>query len=131
MSYLMISFTIGHVWKYCFRHARLNAIKINYLAFFFLPLSDVNTRKFKIIYMAHTRGSYYIFFIGLHRKINNFSFFAGNCIVTVKKKWSSLVPSFQITRSGEFVFPLDSPHKQPHECLVLGRFREKTPLVLR
>lgn len=33
-SYLMIPFTIGRVWKYCFRHARLNAIKINYLAFF-------------------------------------------------------------------------------------------------
>lgn len=29
------TFTIGRVWKYCFRHARLNAIKINYLAFFF------------------------------------------------------------------------------------------------
>ncbi|XP_041489633.1 N(6)-adenine-specific methyltransferase METTL4-like isoform X1 [Microtus oregoni] len=37
----------------------------------------------------------------------------------------------KITRSGEFVFPLDSPHKKPYECLVLGRFREKTALVLR
>ncbi|KAM7316302.1 hypothetical protein ACRRTK_024984 [Alexandromys fortis] len=37
----------------------------------------------------------------------------------------------KITRSGEFVFPLDSPHKKPYECLVLGRFREKSALVLR
>ncbi|XP_038171386.1 N(6)-adenine-specific methyltransferase METTL4 isoform X2 [Arvicola amphibius] len=37
----------------------------------------------------------------------------------------------KITRSGEFVFPLDSPHKKPYECLVLGRFREKTALELR
>lgn len=51
--------------------------------------------------------------------------------MTVKKNWRSLVPSFQITHSGEFVFPLDSPHKKPYECLVLGRFREKTALVLR
>lgn len=134
MSYLMIPFTIGHVWKYCFRHARLNAIKVNYLAFlfyFFLVLILENLTLYK--YMTHTRGSYYIFLIGLHRMFNNFSFFAGNCIVTVKKKKKrhSLVPSFQITHSGAFVFPLDSPHKQPHEGLVLGRFWEKSALVLR
>ena len=37
MSYLMIPFTIGHMWKFCFRPAtaRLNAIKVNYLVFFF------------------------------------------------------------------------------------------------
>ncbi|XP_036378084.1 N(6)-adenine-specific methyltransferase METTL4 [Megalops cyprinoides] len=29
----------------------------------------------------------------------------------------------KITRSGEFVFPLDSPHKKPYEVLVLGRYR--------
>ncbi|KAJ8376704.1 hypothetical protein SKAU_G00072840 [Synaphobranchus kaupii] len=29
----------------------------------------------------------------------------------------------KVTRSGEFVFPLDSPHKKPYEMLVLGRFR--------
>ncbi|XP_008832831.1 methyltransferase-like protein 4 isoform X2 [Nannospalax galili] len=37
----------------------------------------------------------------------------------------------KITNSGEFVFPLDSPHKKPYECLVLGRVREKTALLLR
>lgn len=37
----------------------------------------------------------------------------------------------KITNSGEFVFPLDSPHKKPYECLVLGRVKEKTPLALR
>lgn len=95
MSYLMIPFTIGHVWKYCFRHARLNAIKVNYLAFlfyFFLVLILENLTLYK--YMTHTRGSYYIFLIGLHRMFNNFSFFAGNCIVTVKKKKSAFLGSF-------------------------------------
>uniref|UniRef100_A0A803K927 Methyltransferase like 4 n=1 Tax=Xenopus tropicalis TaxID=8364 RepID=A0A803K927_XENTR len=29
----------------------------------------------------------------------------------------------KITRSGEFVFPLDSNHKKPYEVLVLGRFQ--------
>lgn len=37
----------------------------------------------------------------------------------------------KITISGEFVFPLDSPHKKPYEGLVLGRVREKTALPLR
>lgn len=37
----------------------------------------------------------------------------------------------KITNSGEFVFPLDSPHKKPYEGLVLGRVREKTALPLR
>ncbi|XP_028729918.1 N(6)-adenine-specific methyltransferase METTL4 [Peromyscus leucopus] len=37
----------------------------------------------------------------------------------------------KITRSGEFVFPLDSPHKKPYECLVLGRVREKAALAFR
>ncbi|XP_021073695.1 methyltransferase-like protein 4 isoform X2 [Mus pahari] len=37
----------------------------------------------------------------------------------------------KITNSGEFVFPLDSPHKKPYECLVLGRVKEKTALALR
>ncbi|KAF6088617.1 methyltransferase like 4 [Phyllostomus discolor] len=37
----------------------------------------------------------------------------------------------KITNSGEFVFPLDSPHKKPYECLILGRFQEKTALPLR
>nr|XP_021509467.1 methyltransferase-like protein 4 [Meriones unguiculatus] len=37
----------------------------------------------------------------------------------------------KITNSGEFVFPLDSPHKKPYECLVLGRVREKNALALR
>ncbi|ERE83553.1 methyltransferase-like protein 4 [Cricetulus griseus] len=37
----------------------------------------------------------------------------------------------KITHSGEFVFPLDSPHKKPYECLVLGRVREKAASVLR
>ncbi|CAH6792045.1 N(6)-adenine-specific methyltransferase METTL4 [Phodopus roborovskii] len=37
----------------------------------------------------------------------------------------------KITHSGEFVFPLDSPHKKPYECLVLGRVREKTTSALR
>ncbi|XP_058133480.1 N(6)-adenine-specific methyltransferase METTL4 isoform X2 [Dasypus novemcinctus] len=37
----------------------------------------------------------------------------------------------KITNSGEFVFPLDSPHKKPYEGLILGRIREKTALPLR
>nr|XP_019611253.1 PREDICTED: methyltransferase-like protein 4 isoform X1 [Rhinolophus sinicus]XP_019611254.1 PREDICTED: methyltransferase-like protein 4 isoform X1 [Rhinolophus sinicus] len=37
----------------------------------------------------------------------------------------------KITNSGEFVFPLDSPHKKPYEGLVLGRVREKAALPLR
>ncbi|XP_052049770.1 N(6)-adenine-specific methyltransferase METTL4 [Apodemus sylvaticus] len=37
----------------------------------------------------------------------------------------------KITNSGEFVFPLDSPHKKPYECLVLGRVKENTALSLR
>ncbi|EHH58785.1 Methyltransferase-like protein 4 [Macaca fascicularis] len=37
----------------------------------------------------------------------------------------------KITNSGEFVFPLDSPHKKPYEGLILGRVQEKTALPLR
>ncbi|XP_076773845.1 N(6)-adenine-specific methyltransferase METTL4 isoform X2 [Arvicanthis niloticus] len=37
----------------------------------------------------------------------------------------------KITNSGEFVFPLDSTHKKPYECLVLGRVKAKTALALR
>ncbi|XP_069424425.1 N(6)-adenine-specific methyltransferase METTL4 isoform X5 [Ovis canadensis] len=37
----------------------------------------------------------------------------------------------KITSSGEFVFPLDSPHKKPYEGLILGRVREKAALLLR
>ncbi|XP_058412855.1 N(6)-adenine-specific methyltransferase METTL4 isoform X5 [Diceros bicornis minor] len=37
----------------------------------------------------------------------------------------------KITTSGEFVFPLDSPHKKPYEGLILGRVREETALPLR
>ncbi|OCT74642.1 N(6)-adenine-specific methyltransferase METTL4 [Xenopus laevis] len=29
----------------------------------------------------------------------------------------------KITRSGEFVFPLDSTHKKPYEVLIIGRFK--------
>ncbi|KAL1006859.1 hypothetical protein UPYG_G00078170 [Umbra pygmaea] len=29
----------------------------------------------------------------------------------------------KVTNSGEYVFPLDSPHKKPYEVLVLGRYR--------
>uniref|UniRef100_A0A4W5P6T2 Methyltransferase 4, N6-adenosine n=1 Tax=Hucho hucho TaxID=62062 RepID=A0A4W5P6T2_9TELE len=29
----------------------------------------------------------------------------------------------KVTRSGEYVFPLDSPHKKPYEVLVLGRYQ--------
>lgn len=32
----------------------------------------------------------------------------------------------QVTTSGQFVFPLDSPHKKPYEMLVLGRYRSST-----
>ncbi|XP_019728285.1 methyltransferase-like protein 4 isoform X3 [Hippocampus comes] len=28
-----------------------------------------------------------------------------------------------VTADGEFVFPLDSPHKKPYEVLILGRYR--------
>ncbi|XP_047382896.1 N(6)-adenine-specific methyltransferase METTL4 isoform X1 [Sciurus carolinensis] len=37
----------------------------------------------------------------------------------------------KITSSGEFVFPLDSPHKKPYEGLILGRTGGKTTLPLR
>ncbi|XP_033915042.1 N(6)-adenine-specific methyltransferase METTL4 isoform X1 [Acipenser ruthenus] len=30
----------------------------------------------------------------------------------------------KITKSGEFVFPLESPHKKPYEILVLGRYKK-------
>lgn len=33
------------------------------------------------------------------------------------------LPFPQVTTSGQFVFPLDSPHKKPYESLVLGRYR--------
>uniref|UniRef100_A0A3B4TYG1 Methyltransferase 4, N6-adenosine n=1 Tax=Seriola dumerili TaxID=41447 RepID=A0A3B4TYG1_SERDU len=33
----------------------------------------------------------------------------------------------KVTTSGQFVFPLDSPHKKPYEVLVLGRYQ--TPEV--
>lgn len=36
----------------------------------------------------------------------------------------------QVTTSGQFVFPLDSPHKKPYESLVLGRYR-CSPKTLR
>ncbi|XP_051909655.1 N(6)-adenine-specific methyltransferase METTL4 isoform X2 [Hippocampus zosterae] len=29
----------------------------------------------------------------------------------------------KVTADGEFVFPLDSPHKKPYEVLILGRYR--------
>ncbi|KAF3703697.1 Methyltransferase-like protein 4 [Channa argus] len=32
----------------------------------------------------------------------------------------------KVTTSGQFVFPLDSPHKKPYEVLVLGRYRSST-----
>ncbi|XP_048364200.1 N(6)-adenine-specific methyltransferase METTL4 isoform X2 [Sphaerodactylus townsendi] len=37
----------------------------------------------------------------------------------------------KITRSGEFVFPLDSSHKKPYEILVLGRIQGGTDMPLR
>ncbi|KAH0617798.1 hypothetical protein JD844_016393 [Phrynosoma platyrhinos] len=37
----------------------------------------------------------------------------------------------KITRSGEFVFPLDSVHKKPYEILVLGRVQGSTDVPLR
>ncbi|XP_074841938.1 N(6)-adenine-specific methyltransferase METTL4 isoform X2 [Carettochelys insculpta] len=37
----------------------------------------------------------------------------------------------KITRSGEFVFPLDSSHKKPYEVLVLGKVQQNTDLPLR
>ncbi|KFO27103.1 Methyltransferase-like protein 4 [Fukomys damarensis] len=37
----------------------------------------------------------------------------------------------KITKTGEFVFPLDSPHKKPYEGLILGRVQEKNTLPLR
>nr|XP_056710495.1 N(6)-adenine-specific methyltransferase METTL4 [Euleptes europaea] len=37
----------------------------------------------------------------------------------------------KITRSGEFVFPLDSSHKKPYEILVLGRLQGSTDMPLR
>ncbi|KGL82546.1 Methyltransferase-like 4, partial [Tinamus guttatus] len=37
----------------------------------------------------------------------------------------------KITRSGEFVFPLDSSHKKPYEVLVLGRVQGRVEEALR
>ncbi|XP_062986671.1 N(6)-adenine-specific methyltransferase METTL4 isoform X2 [Elgaria multicarinata webbii] len=37
----------------------------------------------------------------------------------------------KITRSGDFVFPLDSFHKKPYEVLVLGRVKGSTDVPLR
>ncbi|XP_058533039.1 N(6)-adenine-specific methyltransferase METTL4 isoform X2 [Ochotona princeps] len=37
----------------------------------------------------------------------------------------------KITNSGEFVFPLDSPHKKPYEILILGRTQGKMTSSLR
>uniref|UniRef100_A0A3Q1FDH5 Methyltransferase 4, N6-adenosine n=1 Tax=Acanthochromis polyacanthus TaxID=80966 RepID=A0A3Q1FDH5_9TELE len=34
----------------------------------------------------------------------------------------------KVTTSGQFVFPLDSPHKKPYEMLVLGRYRPSVPV---
>jgi hypothetical protein len=34
-SYNMIPFKTDCMWKFCFRHARLSAVKGNYLAFYF------------------------------------------------------------------------------------------------
>lgn len=36
----------------------------------------------------------------------------------------------KITKSGEFVFPLDSLHKKPYEVLVLGRVQRSTEVPL-
>ncbi|KAL8182271.1 UNVERIFIED_CONTAM: hypothetical protein K2H54_050875 [Gekko kuhli] len=37
----------------------------------------------------------------------------------------------KITRSGEFVFPLESSHKKPYEILVLGKIQGSTDTPLR
>ncbi|XDV17533.1 hypothetical protein PO909_023377 [Leuciscus waleckii] len=37
----------------------------------------------------------------------------------------------KVTRTGEFVFPLDSQHKKPYEVLVLGRYRSRTDHTVR
>lgn len=39
--------------------------------------------------------------------------------------------NLQVTQTGEFVFPLDSPHKKPYEVLVLGRHRSGTDRAVR
>lgn len=43
----------------------------------------------------------------------------------------SLTPLCQITRSGEFVLPLDSFHKKPYEVLILGRVQGSVKEALR
>ncbi|KAI4890507.1 hypothetical protein NFI96_011444 [Prochilodus magdalenae] len=37
----------------------------------------------------------------------------------------------KVTRGGEFVFPLDSPHKKPYEVLLLGRICAKADSATR
>ncbi|MEE6464353.1 hypothetical protein FKM82_006235 [Ascaphus truei] len=37
----------------------------------------------------------------------------------------------KITRSGEFIFPLDSAHKKPYEILVLGQVQKQDPSTSR
>ncbi|GLD54636.1 methyltransferase-like protein 4 isoform X1 [Lates japonicus] len=36
----------------------------------------------------------------------------------------------KVTTSGQFVFPLDSPHKKPYEVLVLGRYRSSADTAI-
>lgn len=43
--------------------------------------------------------------------------------------WLTFSP--QVTTSGQFVFPLDSPHKKPYEVLVLGRYRSSAEDSIR
>lgn len=45
--------------------------------------------------------------------------------------FSWLAVSPQVTTSGQFVFPLDSPHKKPYEVLVLGRYRSSAESSIR
>ena len=33
---------------------------------------------------------------------------------------------FQVTRSGEYVFDIDSSHKKPYEPLIIGRYSAKS-----
>ncbi|XP_048041268.1 N(6)-adenine-specific methyltransferase METTL4 [Megalobrama amblycephala] len=37
----------------------------------------------------------------------------------------------KVTRTGEFVFPLDSQHKKPYEVLVLGKYRSSIDHAVR
>ena len=92
----------------------------------------------------HLWPTLYFYWIAVALRFNN-SFSSVETVYWKEKKKTNPFPGYlclyglflflspfcQITSSGEFVFPLDSPHKKPYEGLILGRVREKAASLLR